>query len=83
MPFSDVQDFADVERGFVAALGPAVVKNAAGDIVWDGKSYACLEEDCPPTGNPSLWRQWRLCARQGLFEIADRIYQMVDWTCRT
>lgn len=76
LPFSDVQDFADVERGFIAALEPGVVKNNAGDIVWDSESYAFLEEDCPPTVNPSLWRQSRLCVRQGLFEVTDRIYQV-------
>ena len=44
--------------------------------MWDNDSYAFLEEPCPPTVNPSLWRQARLVARQGLFEVADGIYQV-------
>ncbi|AYA26737.1 MBL fold metallo-hydrolase [Rhodococcus rhodochrous] len=76
LPFSDVQDFDDVDRGFIAALEPGIVRNTDGDVVWDSDSYAFLEGDCPPTVNPSLWRQSRLCARQGLFEVGDRIYQV-------
>src|SRR5690606_3200145 len=76
LPFSDVQDFDDVDRGFIAALEPGIVRNTDGDVVWDSDSYAFLEGDCPPTVNPSLWRQLRLCARQGLFEVGDRIYQV-------
>lgn len=76
LPFSDVQDFDDVDRGFIAALEPGIVRNTDGDVVWDSDSYAFLEGDCPPTVNPSLWRQSRLCARQGLLEVGDRIYQV-------
>lgn len=75
-PFGDEQDFADVERGFIAALEPGVVTNTAGEVVWDSDSYSFLQQDCPPTVHPSLWRQSRLCARQGLFEVTDGIYQI-------
>ena len=34
-PFDDERDFADAERGFIAALEPGVVRNAAGEVVWD------------------------------------------------
>ncbi|SDC59405.1 alkyl/aryl-sulfatase [Rhodococcus tukisamuensis] len=76
LPFSDDSDFLDAERGFVAALTPGVVTGDAGTVVWDNDSYAFLEEPCPPTANPSLWRQSRLVAKQGLFEVAERIYQV-------
>ncbi|MGA4691383.1 alkyl/aryl-sulfatase [Rhodococcus rhodochrous] len=76
LPFSDVQDFDDVDRGFIAALEPGIVRNTDGHVVWDSDSYAFLDDDCPPTVNPSLWRQSRLCARQGLFEVTERIYQV-------
>lgn len=75
-PMTDRSDFDDVERGFVAALEPGVVTDASGDVVWDSASFAFLDADCPPTVHPSLWRQSRLCARQGLFEVADGIYQI-------
>jgi hypothetical protein len=74
--FSDLQDFDDADRGFIAALEPGIVRNSDGYVVWDSDSYAFLDDDCPPTVNPSLWRQSRLCARQGLFEVTDRIYQV-------
>ncbi|WP_278263030.1 alkyl sulfatase dimerization domain-containing protein [Nocardia sp. AG03] len=76
LPFDDEQDFVDADRGFVAALTPGVVKNEAGQVIWDSDGYAFLDEDCPPTVNPSLWRQSKLVAKQGLFEVTDGIYQL-------
>ncbi|MCA1008340.1 MBL fold metallo-hydrolase [Rhodococcus hoagii] len=76
LPFDEDQDFADAQRGFVAALEPGVVKNDDGEVVWDSGSFAFLDEDCPETVHPSLWRQSRLCAMQGLYEVADGIYQI-------
>jgi len=70
------EDAADVERGFVAALTPCTVRNAAGTVVWDNDSYSFLAAECPPTVDPSLWRQSRLAAKQGLFEVCDGIYQV-------
>ncbi|WP_430335380.1 alkyl/aryl-sulfatase [Rhodococcus sp. ACT016] len=69
-------DCADVDRGFVAALTPCVIRGDDGSVVWDNDSYAFLDADCPPTVNPSLWRQSRLAAKQGLFEVCDGIYQV-------
>jgi alkyl sulfatase BDS1-like metallo-beta-lactamase superfamily hydrolase len=75
-PFADKRDFEDAERGFIAALSPGVVRNTAGEVVWDSDSYAFLGGDAPDTVNPSLWRQSALNARQGLFEVTDGIYQV-------
>ncbi|NKY87324.1 alkyl/aryl-sulfatase [Nocardia veterana] len=75
-PFADEQDFEDARRGFVAALEPGVVKNSAGEVVWDSDAYAFLDQDCPPTVHPSLWRQSKLCTIQGLFEVTEGIYQI-------
>jgi alkyl sulfatase BDS1-like metallo-beta-lactamase superfamily hydrolase len=74
--FEDRADFEDADRGFVAALTPGVVKDKNGRVVWDGDAYRFLDGDCPDTANPSLWRQSQLCARQGLFEVTDGIYQV-------
>ncbi len=76
LPFSDTQDFSDAERGFIASLEPGVVKDASGNTVWDSDAFAFLEGECPPTVNPSLWRQSRLCAMQGLYEVTEGIYQV-------
>lgn len=76
LPFADTADFADADRGFVAALKPGVVKAANGRVVWDADSYGFLTGDAPASVNPSLWRQSKLVARQGLFEVTDGIYQV-------
>lgn len=76
LPFGDDSDFMDADRGFIAALSPGVVTAPDGKVLWDNDSYAFLEEPCPATANPSLWRQSRLAAKQGLFQVAERIYQI-------
>ncbi|GAA5066625.1 alkyl sulfatase dimerization domain-containing protein [Nocardia callitridis] len=76
LPFQDDRDFADAQRGFIAALRPGVIENAAGDVVWDSDAFSFLDGDCPATVHPSLWRQSKLCAMQGLFEVTEGIYQI-------
>ncbi|MEZ0341545.1 alkyl/aryl-sulfatase [Mycobacterium sp. pV006] len=69
LPFDDTRDFTDAERGFVAALDPCVIRAADGRVVWDNDVYAFLDGDAPPTVHPSLWRQSKLVAKQGLYEV--------------
>ncbi|SFS90900.1 alkyl/aryl-sulfatase [Saccharopolyspora flava] len=76
LPFDDVQDFDDVRRGFLGTIDDPVIRNADGDAVWDVEGYGFLSQDCPDTANPSLWRQSRLAAEHGLFEVVDGIYQV-------
>ncbi|MBE9924805.1 MBL fold metallo-hydrolase [Cellulosimicrobium cellulans] len=76
LPFSDTQDLDDATRGLVARREPDVVTADDGRVVWDGDTYAFLRGDAPDTVNPSLWRQSRLVAEQGLFEVTDGIYQV-------
>jgi alkyl sulfatase BDS1-like metallo-beta-lactamase superfamily hydrolase len=76
LPFSDTQDFADADRGFIAALEPGIVHAADGRVVWDNDSYAFLQGDAPTSVHPSLWRQSKLVARQGLYEVVEGIYQV-------
>ena len=72
----DHSDFEDADRGFIAALDPPVITNAQGNRVWDLEAYAFLHDECPPTANPSLWRQGQLCEKHGLYEVTDGIYQV-------
>ncbi|MGW4798216.1 alkyl/aryl-sulfatase [Nonomuraea sp. NPDC004297] len=76
LPFHDRDDFDDADRGFMARLSPAVIKTVDGRVVWDNDSYDFLQEDCPDTAHPSLWRQGQLCSRQGLYEVTDGVYQV-------
>ena len=76
LPLGDTADFEDADRGFVGALEPCVVKAADGRVVWDNDVYAFLNGDAPDTVHPSLWRQSQLCAKQGLYEVVEGIYQV-------
>lgn len=79
LPFADRQAFDDARRGFVAALPDALVPGPGpGDQpAWSMAPYAFLAADAVPDSvNPSLWRQARLNAIHGLFQVADGIYQV-------
>ena len=73
---SDTTDFEDADRGFVDRLDPCTVTDADGRAVWDMQEYAFLSGDCPDTADPSLWRQSQLCAKDGLYEVTEGIYQL-------
>lgn len=77
LPFGDRRDFDDAERGFIGSLEPCVIRAADGRVVWDNDSYGFLDsEQAPASVHPSLWRQNRLCAKQGLYEVVVGIYQV-------
>ncbi len=76
LPFDDVDDFDAVERGFLGTLDDPAIRNAAGDVVWDASTYDFLEGDAPASVNPSLWRQSKLLAKHGLFEVVPGVYQV-------
>ncbi|MCM1949584.1 MBL fold metallo-hydrolase [Streptomyces sp. G2] len=81
LPYDDETDFADADRGFVAAFTGGPVTTAAGRIAWDPAAYdfvteAETEGRTPGTVDPSLWRQARLLSRQGLYRVTERIYQV-------
>jgi alkyl sulfatase BDS1-like metallo-beta-lactamase superfamily hydrolase len=76
LPFDDTRDFEDAERGLIGTAGERVVRAAGGGTVWDLDAYGFLDGDCPDTANPSLWRQSRLVARHGLYEVVEGIYQV-------
>mgnify|MGYP000866846695 FL=1 len=75
LPLNDPSDFADATRGRLAQIDGGIIRNAKGDVVWDANSYAFLKGDAPSSVNPSLWRQSRLNAEHGLFEVTPGIYQ--------
>ncbi|GAA1922711.1 alkyl sulfatase dimerization domain-containing protein [Microbacterium aoyamense] len=76
-PFDDTRDFEDASRGLIATHDPNVIRNAAGDVVWNGQAYIdFLAGEAPDTVHPSLWRQSRLVSMAGLFEVVPGIYQV-------
>lgn len=76
LPFHDETDFANADRGFIAALSPCVIKAADGRVVWDNDAYSFLSGPAPTSVHPSLWRQSTLAAKQGLYEVVPGIYQV-------
>ena len=76
LPLSDTADFDAVKRGFLGTLDDPAIRNAAGEVVWDASTYDFLEGDAPTSVNPSLWRQGKLVAKHGLFEVVPGLYQI-------
>ena len=72
----DRKDFEDARRGFIATRSDPIVRNAAGEPLFDLRGYDFLKGEAPPTVNPSLWRQAGILTMHGLFKVADRIYQV-------
>lgn len=70
LPLDDPADMANATRGKIAEIADGVIIDKDGRIVWDRRPYAFLAADkAPDTVNPSLWRQARLNAVHGLFEV--------------
>ncbi|WP_405068968.1 hypothetical protein OG558_03785 [Kribbella sp. NBC_01510] len=75
LPFSDTQDFEDANRGLIASIEDPVLAGD-GTVLWDNSTYDFLQGDAPDTVHPSLWRQSKLVAIDGLFEVVEGIYQV-------
>ena len=78
LPLSDPRDEANVMRGKLAEIPSGVIQSADGKTVWDRRPYEFLSKaEAPDTVNPSLWRQARLDAVHGLFEVVPgKIWQV-------
>ncbi len=78
LPLDDPRDEANVQRGKLAEIPGGVILGKDGKTVWDRRPYAFLDaKDAPDTVNPSLWRQARLNAVHGLFEVVPgKIWQL-------
>lgn len=76
LPFDDVDDFAAAERGFLGTLDDPKIRNGKGDVVWDASTFDFVQGDAPDSVHPSLWRQSKLVAKHGLFEVVPGVYQL-------
>ena len=72
----DKRDFEDATRGKLAELSDPLIKAADGRVVWDARAFDFIKGQAPATVNPSLWRLGQLNHAQGLFKVADGIYQI-------
>ena len=77
LPFGDTRDFEAAKRGLIAPVPEGMVRTASGTVLWNLGDYAFIDgELSPATVNPSLWRMARLNLANGLFKVADRLYQL-------
>ena len=77
LPFDDRRSFENASKGFIATLDPLTIKRPDGSPVLDLSKFEFLNNEAPPTVNPSLWRQAQLTAQHtGLFEVVEGIYQV-------
>ncbi|MFG1418440.1 alkyl sulfatase dimerization domain-containing protein [Xanthobacter sp. V0B-10] len=77
LPFTDQTDFQNATRGQIATLEAEQITTPDGRVIYDMAQFDFLKGDAPNTANPSLWRQSKLNAIHGLFEVVKGgIYQV-------
>ena len=77
LPLADQTDFERNARGLVSQPEELVITSDSGThVVWDMTRFDFLEAEPTDTVNPSLWRQEQLNNATGLFELADRVFQV-------
>lgn len=78
LPFEDSRDFAEAQKGFIAAPPFKKIMADAGHVAWDMESYEFILQDKDfDSIHPSLRRQAYLNMAYGLYEvIPGRIYQV-------
>lgn len=84
LPFDDVRDFAEAERGLVVKADDLVVTHSkTGEPIWNMPAYQFIQGDAPDSVNPSLWRQGKLNATPGLYKVKDGIWQLRNFDLAT
>ena len=77
LPFSDRDDFAEWERGFIARREDLKIMADAGNVAWDMERYLFLDEpEKINSVHPSLLRMSLLNNNYGLYEVIPGIYQV-------
>ncbi len=77
LPDDEDGDLALASRQRIAPLPGPVTHPLIGHNVWNMEDFSFLDAPAaPPTANPSLWRQARLNAVAGLFEVVPGVYQV-------
>jgi alkyl sulfatase BDS1-like metallo-beta-lactamase superfamily hydrolase len=77
LPFGDVRDFEENEKGFIAAPESWQILDEKGNVVWDMGRYRFLLGDQALAGvDASLRRQSTLNMNFGLYEVMEGVYQV-------
>ncbi|MFZ8915551.1 MAG: MBL fold metallo-hydrolase, partial [Pseudomonadales bacterium] len=72
----DGAELAELAESFVATSADPLLRNGAGEVIYDLTSYDFLAGAAPDSVNPSLWRHARILTQHGLYRLSDRIYQV-------
>ena len=76
LPFDYQTDYKNATRGFITTIDEGVIKDDDGNVVYSMKQYDFIKDKAPAEANPSLWRQSEINSINGLFKVADGIYQV-------
>ncbi len=76
LSFDDPADFARASRGLIATHETGKITEG-GRTVWDTATHDFMRNDepAPDTVHPGLWRQGKLNAIHGLFEVGEGVWQ--------
>jgi len=79
LPWADDSDFERARKGLIAQHDGPILNERPGGLVgvsWDTANFAFIHGDAPASVNPSLWRQAKLNAEHGLYEVREGVYQV-------
>jgi len=74
--FLDTTEWVDARNGFIATLDSGLIYNPQGKVVVRESDYAFISGKAPASVNPALWRHAQINNLNGLFKIAEGIYQV-------
>ena len=83
LPADDALDQQEAERGFIAREPSLQVRMADGRVAFDQDAYSFIQGAAPGSVNPSLWRQAKLNNTQGLYKVAEGVYQLRGYDLAT
>ncbi len=77
LPFSDKQDFEEMNKGFIAAPKSKKIMADAGNVAWDMERYEFIADaEKYNSIHPSMLRQSQLNMNFGLYKVMEGIYQV-------
>ncbi|WP_219893066.1 alkyl/aryl-sulfatase [Aquisediminimonas profunda] len=76
LPRENGKDAGFAAQGFVATRADPIIRNKDGKPVWNLAAYDWMKGDAPATVNPSLWRHMSILRKNGLFKLADGMWQV-------
>ena len=76
LPVEDGRDADFAQRGFIATRADPLIRNAQGKPVWNTAAYQFVNGPAPGSVNPSLWREMGMLKANGLFKVAEGIWQV-------